>query len=114
MAKEFSVHNSNIGIYVDGELKNLDEIVVLLRSYEAALENLATKLEPAYYLAGQFKAHLEIHQAATDILRNKIKELEITCLDIKGSASETNAQQPHGGQSVSQPAPNCLSATSPC
>lgn len=25
-----------------------------------------------------------------------------------------SAQQTHGGQSVSQPAPNCLSATSPC
>lgn len=88
MAKEFSVHSSNIGIYVDGELKSLDEIVSLLRSYEAALENLATKLEPAYNLAGQFKAHLELYQTATDILRGKIKELEITCLDTAERVNE--------------------------
>jgi len=32
----------------------------------------------------------------------------------KGSANFNINQQSHGGQSVSQPAPNCLTATSPC
>jgi len=33
---------------------------------------------------------------------------------IKGSANFNINQQPHGGQSVTQPAPNCEDATSPC
>ena len=35
-------------------------------------------------------------------------------IPIKGSANFNINQQTHGGQSVSQPAPNCLTATSPC
>lgn len=34
--------------------------------------------------------------------------------ETKAGALHYNLQQPHGGQSVSQPAPNCLTATSPC
>ena len=36
-----------------------------------------------------------------------------TSVGIKSANFNIN-QQPHGGQSVTQPAPNCLTATSPC
>jgi hypothetical protein len=37
-----------------------------------------------------------------------------TQIEIKGSANFNINQQPHGGQSVSQPAPNAEDGTSPC
>lgn len=42
------------------------------------------------------------------------KAWEIMTGAIKAGALHYSLQQTHGGQSVSQPAPNCLTATSPC
>jgi hypothetical protein len=53
---------------------------------------------------------------------NRFKEFYLTMQELvlkneqdkKAGALHYSLQQTHGGQSVTQPAPNCLSATSPC
>jgi len=78
MAKEFSVHSSNIGIYVDGNLQGLEDIVKMLYAYEEALELMYTKMAPAYKLAGKFKAYLEHNKEVISGLEKEIEELQKT------------------------------------
>lgn len=99
MATSFSVHSSNIGIYVDGELLGLDKIVERLYAYEQALDVLYSKMEPAYKLAGQFKAYLEQNNVGTSALQKAIDDLEI---QIKSSdnTSHNNGSMPSEADSI--------------
>ena len=76
MTKEFSVSSSNNGIYVDGILQGLDDIVIRLYAFEHTLELMYAKMAPAYKLAGKFKAYLEHNKEVTLGLEKEIKDLQ--------------------------------------
>ena len=54
------------------------------------------------------------YYTGTNIALNALIEHEKREEIFKDSANFNSLQQTHGGQSVPQPAPNCLTATSPC
>jgi hypothetical protein len=82
----------------------------------AAINRYNTSVESANIVSLAYNMLDQVINGGFVIRISKLKEICESLLKEKseGSANFNINQQPHGGQSVSQPAPNCLTATSPC
>ena len=93
------------------------------RPVESDVGGVASRL--SYWLDGYWRVEPDIPRVATDV-KNRVDRLnaigngQVPAVvftawnQLTAGALHYSLQQTHGGQSVTQPATNCLTATSPC
>jgi len=87
-------HSWHLNVY---DSKNYDRLLEIMQKTMIAYASSIEEMMTTYFA-----------------LRKEMIEQETREFESKGSANFNINQQPHGGQSVSQPAPNAEDGTSPC